>query len=111
MKKVEGIIRPHLLPAVRSALHRAGVGGVRVSEVKGFGRPADAWGGRLDPARRTAFLPKLRVEVAIDDGALEPVVAAFRACTASGRRGGEVLLARSDDVVRIRTEEQAESAA
>lgn len=111
MKKVEGIIRPHLLEAVKSALQEAGVVGMTVTEVKGFGRQK----GQSETYRGTEykieFLPKLKVEVVVPEQLVEPVVSAFLAAAKTGKFGdGKVFVSPLDDVIRIRTEERGESA-
>lgn len=111
MKKVEGIIRPHLLEAVKSALQEAGIVGMTVTEVKGFGRQKGQSEVYRGTEYKVEFLPKLKVEVAVDDGLVEPVVSAFLRSAKTGKFGdGKVFVSTLDDVVRIRTEEHGESA-
>jgi nitrogen regulatory protein P-II 1 len=111
MKKVEGIIRPHLLEAVKAALQEAGIVGMTVTEVKGFGRQKGQSEVYRGTEYRVEFLPKLKVEVAVEDGVVEPVVAAFLKAAKTGKFGdGKVFLSTLDDVVRIRTEEHGDSA-
>jgi len=111
MKKVEGIIRPHLLESVKNALQEAGVVGMTVTEVKGFGRQK----GQSETYRGTEykieFVPKLKVEVVVPEAILEAVVSAFLASARTGKFGdGKVFVSPLDDVIRIRTEERGESA-
>jgi nitrogen regulatory protein PII len=111
MKKVEGIIRPHLLEAVKAALQEAGIVGMTVTEVKGFGRQKGQSEVYRGTEYKVEFLPKLKVEVAVEDGVVEPVVAAFLKSAKTGKFGdGKVFVSTLDDVVRIRTEEHGESA-
>jgi len=111
MKKVEGIIRPHLLEAVKSALQEAGIVGMTVTEVKGFGRQKGQSEVYRGTEYKVEFLPKLKVEVAVEDAVVEPVVAAFLKSAKTGKFGdGKVFVSTLDDVVRIRTEEHGESA-
>jgi len=111
MKKVEGIIRPHLLEAVKTALQEAGIVGMTVTEVKGFGRQKGQSEVYRGTEYKVEFLPKLKVEVAVDDGLVEPVVSAFLRSAKTGKFGdGKVFVSTLDDVVRIRTEEHGESA-
>ena len=111
MKRVEGIIRPHLLEAVKTALQEAGIVGMTVTEVKGFGRQKGQSEVYRGTEYKVEFLPKLRVEVAVEDAVVEPVVAAFLKSAKTGKLGdGKVFLSTLDDVVRIRTEEHGESA-
>ncbi|HUF76554.1 MAG TPA: P-II family nitrogen regulator [Longimicrobiales bacterium] len=111
MKKVEGIIRPHLLEAVKAALQEAGIVGMTVTEVKGFGRQKGQSEVYRGTEYKVEFLPKLKVEVAVEDAVVEPVVAAFLKSAKTGKFGdGKVFVSTLDDVVRIRTEEHGESA-
>src|SRR3974390_957906 len=111
MKKIETIIRPHLLDAVKTALQDVGVVGMTVSEVKGFGRQK----GHTETYRGTEykvdFLPKVRIEIAVPDDLAEKVVAAFVASARTGKFGdGKVFVTNLADVVRIRTGEHGEEA-
>jgi len=111
MKKVESIIRPHLLDAVKSALQETGVVGMTVTEVKGFGRQK----GHTETYRGTEyaveFLPKIKIEVAIPDGLEEKVVGAVLEAAKTGKFGdGKVFVTSLEDVVRIRTGEHGEAA-
>ncbi|HUP51177.1 MAG TPA: P-II family nitrogen regulator [Longimicrobiales bacterium] len=111
MKKVEGIIRPHLLEAVKAALQEAGIVGMTVTEVKGFGRQKGQSEVYRGTEYKVEFLPKLKVEVAVEDAVVEPVVAAFLKSAKTGKFGdGKVFVSTLDDVIRIRTEEHGESA-
>jgi len=111
MKKVESIIRPHLLDAVKSALQETGVVGMTVTEVKGFGRQK----GHTETYRGTEyaveFLPKIKIEVAIPDSLEEKVVGAVLEAAKTGKFGdGKVFVTSLEDVVRIRTGEHGEAA-
>jgi nitrogen regulatory protein P-II 1 len=111
MKKVEGIIRPHLLEAVKTALQEAGVVGMTVTEVKGFGRQKGQTEVYRGTEYRVEFLPKIKIEVAVEDALVEPVVSAFLRSAKTGKFGdGKVFVSSLEDVVRIRTEEHGESA-
>lgn len=111
MKKVEGIIRPHLLEAVKTALQEAGVVGMTITEVKGFGRQKGQTEVYRGTEYRVEFLPKIKIEVAVDDALVEPVVSAFLRSAKTGKFGdGKVFVSSLEDVVRIRTEEHGESA-
>jgi nitrogen regulatory protein P-II 1 len=111
MKKVEAIIRPHLLDAVKSALQEAGVVGMTASEVRGFGRQK----GHTETYRGTEyqidFLPKVKVEVAVADGTVQSVVDAIVRIGRTGKFGdGKIFVTALTDVVRIRTGERGELA-
>jgi nitrogen regulatory protein PII len=111
MKKVEGIIRPHLLESVKTALQGAGVVGMTVTEVKGFGRQKGQSESYRGTEYKVEFLPKLKVEVVVTEAILEDVVSAFLAAAKTGKFGdGKVFVSPLDDVIRIRTEERGESA-
>jgi len=111
MKKVESIIRPHLLDAVKSALQEAGVVGMTAIEVKGFGRQK----GHTETYRGTEyqvdFLPKVLIEVAVPDELVEKVVEAVMRTARTGKFGdGKIFITNLEDVVRIRTGEHGEQA-
>jgi len=111
MKKVEGIVRPHLLDAVKTALQEAGVVGMTVTEVKGFGRQKGQTETYRGTEYRVEFLPKIKIEVVIADALLDAVVAAFVKSAKTGKFGdGKVFVSPLEDVVRIRTEEHGDSA-
>jgi nitrogen regulatory protein PII len=111
MKKVEGIIRPHLLEAVKAALQEAGVVGMTITEVKGFGRQKGQSEVYRGTEYRVEFLPKIKVEVAVEDALVDAVVSAFLQSAKTGKFGdGKIFVSSLDDVVRIRTEEHGESA-
>lgn len=111
MKKVEGIIRPHLLEAVKAALQEAGVVGMTITEVKGFGRQKGQSEVYRGTEYRVEFLPKVKVEVAVEDALVDAVVSAFLRSAKTGKFGdGKIFVSSLDDVVRIRTEEHGESA-
>jgi nitrogen regulatory protein P-II 1 len=111
MKKVECIIRPHLLDAVKSALQEVGVVGMTAVEVKGFGRQK----GHTETYRGTEykvdFLPKVKVEVAVADELVERVLDAVMQTARTGKFGdGKIFISNIEEVVRIRTGERGELA-
>ena len=111
MKKVEAIIKPFKLDEVKEALSGVGVQGITVSEVKGFGRQR----GHTELYRGAEyvvdFLPKVKLEVIVNDNQVEPVVEAITAAARTGRIGdGKIFVTTVDEVVRIRTGETGESA-
>ena len=106
MKKLESIIRPHLLDAVKSGLQEIGVIGMTVVEVKGYGRQK----GHTEIYRGTEyavnFLPKVKIEVAVDSGQVEKVVEAITGAAKTGQIGdGKIFVFPLDHAVRIRTGE------
>src|ERR1700709_1100022 len=104
MKLVTAIIKPFRLDAVKEALRAHGVLGLTVAEVQGFGRQ----GGHTETYRGTEyqveFVPKVRVEVVVDDAALAGVVEAIVESAATGKIGdGKIWVTEVLDVIRIRT--------
>lgn len=106
MKIVTAIIRPHALDIVRTALQDAGVNGMTVGEVRGFGRqkghPALYRGAEYN----VAFQPKIQLELAVDDSQLEQVTEIIVTQARTGQVGdGKIFVASLDSVTRIRTGE------
>jgi len=106
MKMVVAIVKPFKIDDVRSALERLGVQGLTVTEVRGFGRQngeAELWhGAGLWPD----FLPKTKVEVAVDDGLVDSVIESIKSSAATGRIGdGKIFIYELSRAVRIRTGE------
>jgi nitrogen regulatory protein PII len=104
MKKVEAIIRPFKLEDVKLALVNAGIVGMTVSEVRGFGRQK----GQVERYRGSEFtvefLQKLKIEVVIDDSNVDTVVNAIAEAAKTGEIGdGKIFISPIDSVVRIRT--------
>lgn len=111
MKLITAIIKPFKLDDVREALADNGVQGITVTEVKGFGRQK----GHTELYRGAEyvvdFLPKVKVEVAVDDGRLEAVLDAIRNAANSGKIGdGKLFVTPLEDVIRIRTGERGADA-
>ena len=111
MKKVEGIVRPHLLEAVKNALQEVGVVGMTVSEVKGFGRQKGHTETYRGSEYKVEFLPKIKLEVVVPDELVEQAVEAILKTAKTGKFGdGKVFVSSLEDVVRIRTGEHGEAA-
>ena len=111
MKKIEAIIKPFKLDEVKEALQDIGIQGLSVIEVKGFGRQK----GHTELYRGAEyvvdFLPKVKVEVAIDDNLLEGAIEAITSSAATGKVGdGKIFVSSLEEVVRIRTGETGSSA-
>jgi nitrogen regulatory protein P-II 1 len=109
--KVEAIIRPFALDDVKERLTEIGVGGMTVSEVRGFGRT----GGKREVHRGSSyivdFVPKIKIEVVVEARVAEEVVQAIRDVASSGRIGdGKIFVVPVLDAVRIRTGERGEAA-
>jgi nitrogen regulatory protein P-II 1 len=111
MKKIEAIVRPHLLDAVKNALQEIGVIGMTVSEVRGFGRQKGHTETYRGTEYRVDFLPKVKIEVALPDAAVETAVETIARTARTGKFGdGKIFITTLDDVLRIRTGERGEQA-
>ena len=111
MKKIETIIRPHLLEAVKEALQQVGVVGMTVSDVKGFGRQKGHTETYRGSEYKVEFLPKVKIEVAVADAIAEQAVEAIVQTARTGKFGdGKVFVTTIEDAVRIRTGERGEAA-
>jgi nitrogen regulatory protein P-II 1 len=111
VKKIEGIVRPHVFDAVKTALQEVGIVGMTVTEVKGFGRQKGHTESYRGSEYKVEFLPKVKVEVVVADDIAEKVVAAFVSSARTGKFGdGKVFVTNLADVVRIRTGEHGEEA-
>ena len=111
MKKIEAIIRPFKLDDVKVALVNAGIIGMTVSEVRGFGRQK----GQVERYRGSEFtvefLQKLKVEVVVDNDKVNSVIEAIREAAKTGEIGdGKIFISSIDSVVRIRTGDLDENA-
>jgi nitrogen regulatory protein P-II 1 len=107
MKKIEAIIKPFKLDEVKSALHEVGITGLTVAEVSGFGRQK----GHTEVYRGAEyvvdFLPKVKIEVVLDDALLAHAVAAIIQAARTDKIGdGKVFVSDVQEVVRIRTAER-----
>ena len=111
MKMVTAIIKPFKLDDVRQALSDIGVQGVTVSEVKGFGRQK----GHTELYRGAEyvvdFLPKVKLEIGIDDGLLDQVIEAITSKANTGKIGdGKIFVTEIEQAIRIRTSESGPEA-
>jgi nitrogen regulatory protein P-II 1 len=111
MKKIEAIIKPFKLEEVKDALIKIGIGGMTVSEVRGFGQQK----GETEIYRGTEyvvdFLPKIKIEVVVKDEDVEKVVETIANTARTGRVGdGKIFVIPVEDVIRIRTGERGEKA-
>jgi nitrogen regulatory protein P-II 1 len=107
VKKVEAVIKPFKLDEVKEALHEVGVSGITVTEAKGFGRQK----GHTELYRGAEyvvdFLPKVRLEIVVDDDQVERVVEAIANAARTGRIGdGKIFVSAIESAVRIRTGER-----
>ncbi len=111
MKKVEAIIKPHKLDEVKSALMAAGVQGLTVTEVKGFGRQKGHKELYRGAEYYVEFLPKVKIETVVHDEDLQKVVAAIVKTAATGQIGdGKIFVAPIEEAIRIRTGEFGDGA-
>ena len=111
MKLITAVIKPFKLDDVKDALKVNGVQGITVTEVKGFGRQ----GGHTETYRGSEyqidFVPKIKIELVVDDGAVDSVVDAVKAAAATGKIGdGKIWVTDLDRLVRIRTGEEGADA-
>ena len=111
MKQITAIVKPFKLEEVREALAECGVTGLTVTEVKGFGRQK----GHTELYRGAEyvvdFLPKVKIEAAIDDALLDRVIEAIEAAARTGKIGdGKIFVCALEQVVRIRTGETGHDA-
>jgi nitrogen regulatory protein PII len=111
MKLITAIVKPFKLDDVKDALKAAGVQGITVSEVRGFGRQ----GGHSETYRgaeyKIDFVPRVRLELVVDDGSVDAVIAAIKASAVTGKIGdGKIWVADIDRLVRIRTGEEGPDA-
>ena len=111
MKLITAIIKPFKLDEVREALSEVGVSGITVTEVKGFGREK----GHTELYRGAEyvvdFLPKVKIEAAVDDGILERAIEAIEKSARTGKIGdGKIFVSPVEHVIRIRTGETGAAA-
>ena len=104
MKKIEAIIKPFKLDEVKEALHEVGIKGITVTEAKGFGRQK----GHTELYRGAEyvvdFLPKVKIEVVMEDTLVERAVEAIQQAAHTGRIGdGKIFVTTIEEAIRIRT--------
>ncbi len=111
MQKIEAIIKPFKLEEVKDGLHQVGLQGMTVSEVKGFGRQK----GHAEIYRGAEyvvdFVPKVKIEIVVDDGMVEQVVDVIKKKAQTGDIGdGKIFISSVNNAIRIRTGEQGKEA-
>ena len=111
MKKIEAIIRPHVLDEVQGALHDGGFPGLTVSEVRGYGRQR----GHKEIYRGTEynieFVPKIKIELVCADSKSEAAVDLILKTAKTGQVGdGKIFISDAQDAIRIRTGESGDNA-
>ncbi|HEY7181096.1 MAG TPA: P-II family nitrogen regulator [Blastocatellia bacterium] len=111
MKKIEAIIRPHLLESVKDALQTLGVQGMTISEVKGFGRQKGHTEVYRGSEYKVEFVPKLKIEVILDDEIVESAVDSIIEAARTGKFGdGKIFVFPVEEAIRIRTGEHGANA-
>ncbi len=111
MKLITAIINPFKLDDVREAISEIGVTGVTVTEVRGFGRQRGHTEIYRGAEYSVEFIPKTKVEIAVPDAHLEPVIDAIMQVARTGKVGdGKIFVVDLVQIVRIRTGEQGETA-
>ncbi|NJP10826.1 MAG: P-II family nitrogen regulator [Leptolyngbyaceae cyanobacterium RU_5_1] len=111
MKKVEAIIRPFKLDEVKIALVNAGVVGMTVSEVRGFGRQKGQTERYRGSEYTVEFLQKLKVEIVVDDDQVDMVVDKIIVAARTGEIGdGKIFITPVSEIIRIRTGEKNQEA-
>jgi len=111
MKLVTAVIKPHQLDAVKEALQAMGVSGMTVSEVQGYGRQK----GHTELYRGAEyvvdFLPKVKIEIVLEDNQVERAIEAIQQAAHTGRIGdGKIFVSTIEEVIRIRTGERGPDA-
>jgi nitrogen regulatory protein P-II 1 len=111
MKKIEAIIRPHLLESVKDAVQMLGVQGMTISEVKGFGRQKGHTEVYRGNEYKVEFVPKLKLEIVLDDEIVDEVIEAIVKTARTGKFGdGKIFVFPVEEAIRIRTNEQGVNA-
>jgi len=111
MKLIIAIIKPFKLDEVKEALGAAGIQGMTVTEVKGFGRQKGHTEIYRGSEYTVDFLPKVKIELAVPDEVVGKAVTAITTAAKTGKIGdGKIFVLPVDDVIRIRTDEHGETA-
>jgi len=111
MKKIEAIIRPFKLDEVKEALVEEGIRGLTISEVRGYGRQKGHTETYRGNEYQIEFIPKIKIEIVVDDNLLNKVIEAILRTAKTGQVGdGKIFISDIQDVIRIRTEESGSQA-
>ena len=111
MKLISAVIKPFTLDEVKKAVEGAGVHGMTVSEVQGYGRQKGHTEVYRGAEYSVDFVPKVKVEVLVPDELADPVVSAIISAARTGKIGdGKVWVSPADSAVRVRTDERGEDA-
>ena len=111
MKKIEAIIRPFKLDEVKEALIEEGIRGLTISEVRGYGRQKGHTETYRGSEYHIEFIPKIKIEVVIEDEKEDQVIDAILRTANTGQVGdGKIFISNVEDAIRIRTEESGREA-
>jgi nitrogen regulatory protein PII len=111
MKKIEAIIRPFKLDEVKESLLEEGVRGMTISEVRGYGRQKGHKETYRGSEYQIEFVPKIKIEVVVDDSIVEKVIDAILLHAKTGQVGdGKIFISNIEDIIRIRTDESGPEA-
>jgi nitrogen regulatory protein PII len=111
MKKIEAIIKPFRLEEVKDALSAVGIEGMTVSEVKGFGRQKGHTEIYRGSEYTVEFLPKMKIEIVISESKTDVAIGAILKGAKTGKIGdGKIFILGIEQAIRIRTEENGDSA-
>jgi len=111
MKKIEAVIRPFKLDEVKEALVEEGIRGLTISEVRGYGRQKGHTETYRGSEYRIEFIPKIKIEIVVEDKQVEKVVDAILKTAKTGQVGdGKIFIFNVSEVIRIRTDESGKEA-
>ena len=111
MKKIEAIIKPFKLDDVKEALQQIGIQGMTVLEAKGFGRQKGHTELYRGAEYVVEFLPKIKVEIVVDDAQADAALEAIQKAARTGKIGdGKIFVSSIDNIIRIRTGESGSQA-
>lgn len=111
MKKIEAIIRPFKLDEVKEALTEEGIRGMTISEVRGYGRQKGHTETYRGSEYRIEFVPKIKIEIVVEDEKSEKVIDAILRTAKTGQVGdGKIFISDISEVIRIRTDESGKEA-
>ncbi len=111
MKKIEAIIKPFKLDALKKALHEEGVHGMTISDTKGFGRQKGHTEFYRGAEYVIDFVPKLKVEIVVDDERVERLVEVIKDAVHTGKIGdGKIFIGNIERALRVRTDETGSDA-
>ena len=111
MKKIEAVIRPFKLDEVKEALLEVGIRGMSITEIRGYGRQKGHKETFRGSEYQIEFVPKMKIEVVVDDSIAEKVIDAILRTAKTGQVGdGKIFVSDISDVIRIRTDESGPEA-